>query len=56
MSWTETFSSKLIGADAAAALVADGKLVRLQMGPVPVTLLNALARRAMAAARIASKI
>jgi 4-hydroxybutyrate CoA-transferase len=39
------FSDKLISADAAAALVQDGDLVRLPMGPVPVTLVNALARR-----------
>jgi 4-hydroxybutyrate CoA-transferase len=45
MNWQECFADEIISPDAAAALVRDGDLVRLQMGPVPVTLVNALARR-----------
>jgi 4-hydroxybutyrate CoA-transferase len=36
---------KLVSPDEAVARVKDGDLVRLVMGPVPVTLVNALARR-----------
>jgi len=41
----ETFRKQLVDADAAAKRVRSGDLVRLPMGPVPVTLINALARR-----------
>jgi 4-hydroxybutyrate CoA-transferase len=43
--WRALFRDKLFGADEAAGRVKDGDLVRLPMGPVPVTLVNALARR-----------
>ena len=43
--WRQTFAAKLVSADAAVARVQSGQLVRLPMGPVPVTLVNALARR-----------
>jgi len=43
--WRTAFRDKLISADAAVARVKSGDLVRLQMGPVPVTLINALAAR-----------
>jgi 4-hydroxybutyrate CoA-transferase len=45
MTWQERFSDRLVTAAEAAALVRDGNLVRMPMGPVPVTLANALARR-----------
>lgn len=45
MTWPEKYASKILSPEAAAALVGDGNLVRLPMGPVPVTLVNALARR-----------
>src|SRR5437899_1530486 len=45
MTWQETFSSKLATAGAAVQRVKSGDLVRLAMGPVPVTLVTALARR-----------
>ncbi len=43
--WREVVGGKLVGADEAVARIRDGDLVRLPMGPVPVTLVNALARR-----------
>lgn len=43
--WRERFRDKLVSADAAVGRVQSGHLVRLVMGPVPVTLINALARR-----------
>jgi 4-hydroxybutyrate CoA-transferase len=43
--WRETFRDRLVSAEAAVQRVQSGQLVRFQMGPVPVTLLNALARR-----------
>ncbi len=43
--WRERFHDKLVTPDAAVARVKSGDLIRLQMGPVPVTLLNALAQR-----------
>ena len=43
--WQETYRDKLVSADAAARRVQSGDLVRFAMGPVPVTLVNALARR-----------
>ena len=45
MTWQDTFSSQLVTADAAVQRVKSGDLVRLAMGPVPVTLVTALARR-----------
>lgn len=45
MRWQETFADQLISADEAARRVKSGDLVRLAMGPVPVSLVNALARR-----------
>ncbi|MBI3785985.1 MAG: beta-propeller fold lactonase family protein [Deltaproteobacteria bacterium] len=44
-SWRTTFRDRLLTADAAARRVSSGDLLRLPMGPVPVTLVNALARR-----------
>jgi 4-hydroxybutyrate CoA-transferase len=44
-SWTDEFGDRCVTADAAVARVKDGDMVRLPMGPVPVTLVNALARR-----------
>jgi 4-hydroxybutyrate CoA-transferase len=43
--WHERFRAKLVTAADAVARVKSGDLVRLQMGPVPVTLINALAQR-----------
>jgi 4-hydroxybutyrate CoA-transferase len=43
--WQEIVRDKVVTADQAVARVRDGDLVRLPMGPVPVTLVNALARR-----------
>jgi len=43
--WRPPYRDKLVSADAAVARIAAGDLVRLQMGPVPVTLVNALAQR-----------
>jgi len=43
--WQEQFRDKLVSADEAARRVKSGDLVRFVMGPVPVTLVNALARR-----------
>jgi len=43
--WRERFGDKLVSADAAVHRVQSGHFVRLVMGPVPVTLVNALARR-----------
>src|ERR1035437_7019994 len=43
--WHERFCAKLVTAADAVARVKSGDLVRLQMGPVPVTLINALAQR-----------
>lgn len=45
MSWRETFRDKLVSADEAARRVKSGDLVRLPLGPVPVSTLQALARR-----------
>ncbi len=45
MDWRETFADKLVSADDAVRRVKSGDLVRFAMGPVPVTLLSALARR-----------
>lgn len=45
MSLQEQFATKLVSADDAVARIKSGDLVRLQMGPVPVTLVSALARR-----------
>ncbi|HVM94928.1 MAG TPA: acetyl-CoA hydrolase/transferase C-terminal domain-containing protein [Candidatus Acidoferrales bacterium] len=43
--WRTTFRDKLVAADEAVRRISSGHLVRLPMGPVPVTLANALARR-----------
>jgi len=43
--WRAAYADKLVTADAAVGRVRSGDLVRFQMGPVPVTLTNALARR-----------
>ena len=43
--WRRAFERKLVGADAAVGRIQSGDSVRLPMGPVPVTLVNALARR-----------
>ena len=43
--WQEVFRDKLVSADEAVRRVKSGDLVRFVMGPVPVTLVNALARR-----------
>jgi len=43
--WRDAFRAKLVSADDAVRRIKSGDLVRLQMGPVPVTLVNALARR-----------
>jgi len=43
--WRAAYRDKLVSAEAAVARVRSGDLVRLQMGPVPVTLINALAAR-----------
>ena len=43
--WRTTVADRLVGADDAVRRVRSGDLVRLPMGPVPVTLINALARR-----------
>ncbi len=43
--WRAAFADKLVTADAAVSRVRSGDFVRFQMGPVPVTLTNALARR-----------
>jgi 4-hydroxybutyrate CoA-transferase len=43
--WQEQFRSRLCSADDAVRRVKSGDLVRFVMGPVPVTLVNALARR-----------
>src|SRR6266853_731641 len=43
--WHAAFADRLVEADAAVRRIKDGDLVRLAMGPVPVTLVNALARR-----------
>jgi 4-hydroxybutyrate CoA-transferase len=45
LSWQSHFKDKLSAADDAVCRVRSGELVRLPMGPVPVTLINALARR-----------
>ncbi|HVN86735.1 MAG TPA: acetyl-CoA hydrolase/transferase C-terminal domain-containing protein [Candidatus Binatia bacterium] len=45
MDWRTAFADKLTAADAAARRVKSGDLVRFPMGPVPVTLMNALAER-----------
>lgn len=45
MSWKSRFADKLISADDAAALIRDGDFIRLPMGPVPVSLVNAIFRR-----------
>ena len=45
MNWREAFREKLATADEAARRVKSGDLVRLPLGPVPVALLQALARR-----------
>ncbi len=44
-SWQERYRDKLVGANEAARRVKSGDLVRFVMGPVPVTLVNALAGR-----------
>ncbi len=43
--WRTAFADKLVSAADAAGRVRSGDLIRLPMGPVPVTLVNALARR-----------
>ena len=43
--WCTRLGDKLVSADDAVRGVKSGDLVRLPMGPVPVTLVNALARR-----------
>jgi len=43
--WREIYRDKLVSADEAVRRVKSGDLVRFVMGPVPVTLVNALARR-----------
>ena len=43
--WRDAWADKLVSAAAAVRHVKDGDLVRLAMGPVPVTLVNALAQR-----------
>lgn len=43
--WREAFRDKLVSADDAAARVRDGDLVRLGLGPVPLSIFRALARR-----------
>ena len=43
--WRAAAGSKLVTADEALRRVRSGDFVRLQMGPAPATLLNALARR-----------
>ena len=43
--WRSTFRDRLVSADTAVREVQDGDLIRLPMGPVPATLLGALARR-----------
>ena len=43
--WRNTFRDKLVSADDAAGRVQSNDLVRLPLGPVPVTVMNALARR-----------
>jgi 4-hydroxybutyrate CoA-transferase len=43
--WQQAYRDKLVSADEAARRVKSDDLVRLVMGPVPVTLVNALARR-----------
>ncbi len=45
MSWREKFQDKLVSAEAAAQRVNSGDLIRLPLGPVPVRMLRALARR-----------
>jgi 4-hydroxybutyrate CoA-transferase len=45
MTWQETFAAKVATADTAVQRIKSGDLVRLAMGPVPVTLVTALARR-----------
>ena len=45
MGWREQFRDKLVTAAEAVRRVKDGDLVRLPMGAVPVTLVNALAQR-----------
>ena len=44
-SWRNSFADRLLSADEAVERVKSGDLVRLPMGPVPVTLVNALAKR-----------
>jgi len=44
-SWRETYTDRLCTADEAVRRIASGQRVRLPMGPVPVTLVTALARR-----------
>lgn len=43
--WRSRYSDKLVSAEEAVAPIAAGAQVRLPMGPVPVTLIEALARR-----------
>lgn len=43
--WREQFRDRILDADIAVGRIRSGALVRLPMGPVPVTLGNALARR-----------
>jgi 4-hydroxybutyrate CoA-transferase len=45
MDWKAGFSDRLVSADDAVRRVKSGDLIRLPMGPVPVTLVTALARR-----------
>lgn len=45
VTWQEQFRDRLVSADEAVRRVRSGDLVRFVMGPVPVTLVNALARR-----------
>ncbi len=43
--WQNTFRDRLVSVDDAAQRIESGNLVRLPMGPVPLTLVNALGRR-----------
>lgn len=45
MTWQESFRDKIISAEAAAELVKSGDLLRLPLGTVPLTFVNALAAR-----------
>ena len=45
MRWKEAYEEKVVDAAQAAAAVKDGDLVRLPLGPMPITVMNALAQR-----------